>query len=74
MSDLAQNLNIARQRVLAGEVLSLEEQRNLLKAVRGQRVSAAEPAAKAKSKSATKARGGISDEQLDNDLDAALGL
>lgn len=73
--DLETTLNAARQRVLAGEKLSIAEQAELIKALRQNRNAAAEAGATSRSKkSASKtAAKGISDDDLDSALDA-LGL
>jgi uncharacterized membrane protein len=73
MSDLQTVFNAARQRILAGEQLSVTEQRELITQLRGARFGAAETSTAAKTrKSAAKATG-ISDDELAGDL-ASLGL
>lgn len=71
MSSLDQTLNNARQRVLAGEQLTIEEQTELVRLLRANRFGAAEAgaASRAKKSSSRAASKGISDE----DLDAQLG-
>lgn len=71
MNTIDQEFNNARQRVLAGEKLTLEEQARLVKALREQRYSSAEAGGKARStgKAAKAAKAGITDD----DLDAQLG-
>lgn len=75
MSDLKFQLNKARQRVLAGEKLSLEEQKELLEMIRQSRTAAAESGTKARTKRVgkTQAKTGVSDAELDAQL-ADLGL
>lgn len=75
MSTLEQEFNNARQRVLAGEQLPLEEQAKLVKLLRENRFSAAEAGGKARStgKAKTAAKTGISDDDLDSQL-GDLGL
>lgn len=72
---LDQAFNEARQRVLAGENLPLEEQAKLVKLLRENRFTAAEAGTKARStRTATKAaKSGISDDDLDSQL-GDLGL
>lgn len=72
---LEQTLNQARQRILAGEKLSLAEQAELIKAIRENRHAAAEAGAKAREKktSTRTAKAGATDEQVDADLDDLLG-
>lgn len=72
MSSLEDLFNSARRRVLAGEQLSLEEQAELLKAIRAGRYSAAEAGAASRTKKAA-AKKTISDEDLDSQL-GDLGL
>lgn len=69
--DLETTLNRARQRVLAGEKLTVEEQAELVKIIRANRFAAAEAGSASRTKkTATRtATKGISDE----DLDSALG-
>lgn len=71
MNTLEQEFNNARQKVLAGEHLPLDEQARLVKLLRENRYSAAEAGGKARStgKAKATAKNGISDD----DLDAALG-
>lgn len=71
MADLAQTLNDARRRVLAGEDLTIAEQAELVKLLRQNRHTAAEAGAKSRTKKSSErsTAKGISDE----DLDAALG-
>ena len=73
--DLASQFNTARQRILAGEQLSIAEQKELITALRGARYGAGETSAAAKKTTASKkaAQTGASDADLDSDL-AALGL
>lgn len=72
MSDLQSVFNAARQRILAGEQLSVTEQRELITQLRGARFGAAETSATSKTrKSAAKAP--LSDDDLAGDL-ASLGL
>ena len=75
MSTLEQEFNSARQRVLSGEHLPLEEQARLVKLLRENRFSSAEAGGKARStgKAAKVKATGISDEDLDSQLDD-LGL
>lgn len=75
MSTLEQKFNEARQRILAGEVLSIADQKELIDALREGRFAAAEAGTKARSerKSTKAAKAGISDEDLDSQLDD-LGL
>jgi hypothetical protein len=75
MSTLEQTLNQARQRVLAGENLTVAEQAELVKLLRQNRFGAAEAGATARTrKTATKAAAkGVSDEDLDAQLEG-LGL
>lgn len=75
MSDLKTSLNVARQRVLAGEKLTVEEQKELLSLIRQSRVAAAEAGNSARTKRNTKAaaKKGATDEQLHSDLDSLLG-
>ncbi|MFM6926956.1 MAG: hypothetical protein ACKOX6_00740 [Bdellovibrio sp.] len=75
MQTLDQVFNAARQRVLAGEQLTIEEQRNLLTALRANRFSAAETSTTAKKRvaGAKAAKIGLSDEELDSSL-SDLGL
>lgn len=69
--ELAQQFNTARARILAGEQLTIDEQRQLITALRGARFGAGETSAAAKKTTATKkaAKVGLSDA----DLDAQLG-
>lgn len=69
--DLAQQFNVARQRILAGETLSISEQRELITALRGARFGAAETSATAKKTKTAKTP--ISDTDLADEF-AALGL
>lgn len=75
MQTLDQVFNAARQRVLAGETLSIAEQRELVAALRQNRSAAAETSATAKTarKSITQAKIGLSDAELDSSL-SDLGL
>ena len=75
MADLKTELNRARQRVLAGEKLSLDEQKSLLEAIRQTRTAAAEAGAKSRTKrnASAAAKKGVSDAELDQQL-ADLGL
>lgn len=75
MSNLEQEFNNARQRVLSGEQLPLEEQKRLVEALRQNRFSAAEAGggARTKGKAAKAKASGISDADLDADL-GDLGL
>lgn len=72
---LEQIINQARQRILAGERLSLDEQAALVKAIREGRNSAAEAGAAARTKKAgtRKAAAGATDEEVSSDLDDLLG-
>jgi uncharacterized membrane protein len=72
MSDLQTVFNAARQRILAGEQLSVTEQRELITQLRGARFGAAETSTAAKTRKST-AKTGISDDELAGDL-ASLGL
>lgn len=75
MSDLKFQLNKARQRVLAGEKLTIEEQKELLQMIRQSRTAAAEAGTAARTKRVTKkqAATGVSDAELDAQL-SDLGL
>jgi hypothetical protein len=75
MHTLDQVFNTARQRVLSGEQLSIQEQRELLTALRANRFTAAETSATSKKRVATSkaAKIGLSDEELDSSL-SDLGL
>ena len=72
---IEQEFNLARQRVLAGEQLPLEEQARLVKLLRENRYSSAEAGGKARTsgKAAKTKASGISDEDLDSQL-GDLGL
>lgn len=72
MSDLQSVFNTARQRILAGEQLSVTEQRELITQLRGARFGAAETSATSKTKKSV-AKKGLSDEDLADSL-GALGL
>lgn len=76
MSTMDQEFNIARQKVLSGESLSIEEQARLTKLLRENRYSSAEAggAARTKGKAKTAAKSGIDDATLDSQLDDLLGL
>jgi len=69
--DLQQKFNLARERALAGERLSLDEQAELVKLLREQRYSAAEAGASARTRktSARQAKTGLDDADLDAQLD-----
>ena len=69
---LIEAINKARRRVLDGEQLSTEEQTELVKLLRQNRFAASEASTKTKSKSTAKK--GLTDAQLDDSLDKALGL
>lgn len=69
--DIASQFNVARQRILAGEQLTIQEQKDLIAALRGARYGAAETSAASKTKKIAKA--GPSDEDLSNEF-ASLGL
>lgn len=71
MSTIEQDFNLARQRVLAGEQLTLEEQQRLVAALRNGRNTAGEAGATSRAKKA--AAKGISDDELSSDLDDLLG-
>lgn len=75
MSDLKFQLNKARQRVLSGEKLTLEEQAELLQMIRQSRTAAAEAGTTARTKRVgkTQAKVGVSDAELDAQL-SDLGL
>lgn len=73
--DLASQFNVARQRILAGEQLTIAEQKDLITALRGARFGAAETSATAKKATTAKrvAKTGPSDEALADEF-ASLGL
>lgn len=75
MSDLKFQLNKARQRVLSGEKLTLEEQKELLQMIRQSRTAAAEAGTKARTTRVAKKQAsvGVSDAELDAQL-SDLGL
>lgn len=75
MQSLEAVFQTARRRILAGEQLTVEEQRELLTSLRANRFSAGETSATSKTrKVATKqAKIGLSDEDLDASL-SDLGL
>ena len=60
------------KRILEGHTPSIEEQKQIVKLVRNNRFAAVD--AQPKSGGGTRKKKGISDEDLDSDLDAALGL
>ena len=68
---LTEHMNLARQRVLQGETLSIEEQRALIQALREERGVA--PPDVTKPKKASTKKTVISDEDLDAQL-SGLGL
>ena len=70
-----QAFNEARQRVLAGEKLSLEEQAKLVELLRAGRYTAAEAGSGARAKKTTtrQSKVGMSDDELDASL-GDLGL
>lgn len=74
MASLTESLNLARQRVLAGEQLSLDEQRQLIQMLRDARGAAMPQPKEKKGASKKSSKPAISDEQLDADLDSLLGL
>jgi hypothetical protein len=73
MSDVSESLNRARQRVLAGEEISIEEQRELLRQLREVRGTIASSPAPKKSTKSKPAAAPISDDELDRQL-GDLGL
>jgi hypothetical protein len=73
MSDLQSVFNVARQRILAGEQLSVTEQRELITQLRANRFGAAETSSAAKKKSSAAKGKGMSDEELADSL-GDLGL
>lgn len=75
MSTLEQAFNTARQRVLAGETLTIDEQRELVMHLRANRFNAAETsvASKSKAKAVTQSKKGVSDAELADQL-GDLGL
>lgn len=72
---LEQLINMARQRIVAGEKLSLAEQAELVKAIRAGRHAAAEVGAAARTKGTAKRKAatGASDDEVSSDLDDLLG-
>lgn len=73
MSDVTEALNRARQRVLSGEELTLEEQRDLLRQLRDVRGTIAAAPAPKKSTKSKAAAAPMSDDDLDASL-AEFGL
>jgi hypothetical protein len=71
MSDLQSVFNAARQRILAGEQLSVSEQKELIVQLRANRFTAAESSATAKKKASPKSV--MTDDELADSL-KALGL
>lgn len=71
MATLEQVFNQARQRVLAGEQLTITEQRELVTLLRQNRFSAAETSSASKTKKATTKA--LANGVSDADLDAQLG-
>ena len=73
--DLEQTLNEARRKVLSGTPLSIEEQAELLRVIRGNRFAAAEAGAASRTRktAAKTAKTGLSDDDLDSQL-GDLGL
>lgn len=69
--ELTEKINLARRRVLEGEQLSIEEQAELVKLLRQNRMSASEASTKSKSKAKSKA--GMDDDALQDSLNAAFG-
>jgi hypothetical protein len=71
MSDLQSVFNAARQRILAGEQLSVSEQRELITQLRANRFTAAETSATAKKRTSGKTV--MTDDELADSL-KSLGL
>lgn len=72
--DLATQFGVARKRILDGEQLTIDEQRQLITALRGARFGAAETSASAKKTAAAKKPAkGVSDDDLADEF-ASLGL
>jgi hypothetical protein len=72
MSDLQSVFNAARQRILAGEQLSVSEQKELIVQLRANRFTAAESSATSKKK-ASSGKSVMTDDELADSL-KALGL
>jgi uncharacterized membrane protein len=70
MSDLQSVFNAARQRILAGEQLSVSEQRELITQLRANRFTAAETSATAKKRTS---KAVMTDDELADSL-KSLGL
>lgn len=68
---LTEKINLARRRVLEGEQLSIEEQAELVKLLRQNRMAASETSSKSKSKKV--AAKGMDDDALQDSLNAAFG-
>lgn len=72
--DIATQFGAARRRILEGEQLTIDEQKQLILALRGARFGAAETSATAKKTAAAKKPAkGVSDDDLADEF-ASLGL